>query len=100
MAESADFKEEAIEDRSQMTDVEEGKLRTLFAQMGTRPKAASKEDLQQWMIDYLASVNPPPRVSLATHDSNYQQVFNVTASRKPWLARFSSDYGSEGYDLR
>ena len=50
---------------------------------------ATKEDLQQWMIDYVASVNSPSRASMARPDSNSQQVFNVTASRKPWLARLA-----------
>ena len=53
------------------------------------PKVATKEDLQQWMIDCVASVNPPSRASMARPDSNSQQVFNVSASRKPWLPRLA-----------
>ena len=41
------------------------------------------------MIDCVTSVNPPPTASVARPDSNSQQVFNVTASRKPWLARLA-----------
>ena len=41
------------------------------------------------VIDYVASVNPPPTASMTRPDSNSQQVFNVTASRKPWLARLA-----------
>ena len=43
------------------TDEEEGNLKTLFAQMGARPKTNTKEDLQRWMIDYVASLNLTPR---------------------------------------
>ena len=43
----------------------------------------------QWTIDYVTSVNPSPTASMARPDSNSQQVFNVTASRKPWLARLA-----------
>jgi len=41
------------------------------------------------MIDYVTSFNPPPSASMARPDSNSQQVFNVSASRKPWLPRLA-----------
>ena len=53
------------------------------------PLSVATKDLQQWMIDYVASGNSTSRASMARPDSNSQQVFNVTVSRKPWLARLA-----------
>ena len=58
--------------------------------MGGDQKLPPKKTCKQWMIDYVASVNPPPT---GQHGRDLtvtrQQVFNVTASRKPWLPRLA-----------
>ena len=56
-----DRKEPKDEFWGKMTDEEEGNSNTLFAQMGARAKADTKENLQRWMIDYVASLNWTPR---------------------------------------
>ena len=102
MATVTDDKKEPKDEFGKMTDEEEGNLKTLFAQMGARAKADTKENLQRWMIDYVASLNLTPRIDDRVNSNPQppsQPIFNVTTSRKPWLTKFSGDHGSEGYDL-
>ena len=87
-----------IEDRIQeglMTDEEAVNLKAMFNEMGARPKARTKEELQHWLLDYAASLKSEPQ----THTkSSAPQVITVSG-RKPWLVKFSADHGNEGYDL-
>ena len=67
-------------------------------QCGARPKAATKEHPQfagsiTWRL--LIRQREPAWPGLTVT----QQLFSVTAGRKPGLARFSGDHGIEGYDL-
>ena len=102
MATGTDDKKEPKDEFGKMTNEEEGNLKTLFAQMGARPKVDTKEDLQRWMIDYVASLNLTPKSDDRVNSNPQppsQPISNVVTSRKPWLTKFSGDHGSEGYDL-
>ena len=53
-----------IEDRIQeglMTGEEAIDLKEMFNEMGARPKARTKEELQQWLLDYAASLKSGPQ---------------------------------------
>ena len=53
-----------IEDRIQeglMTDEEAVNLKEMFNEMGVRPKARTKEELQHWLLDYAASLKSEPQ---------------------------------------
>ena len=52
-----------IEDRIQeglMTDEEAVNLKEMFNEMGARPKARTKEELQHWLLDYAVSQMSEP----------------------------------------
>ena len=71
-----------IEDRIQeglMTDEEAVNLKEMLNEMGARPKARTKEELQHWLLDYAASLKSEPQ----THTkSSAPQVITVSG-RKP-----------------
>ena len=87
-----------IEDRIQeglMTDEEAVNLKAMFNEMGARPKARTKEELQHWLLDYAASLKCGPQ----THTQSPAPQVITVSGRKPWLVKFSADHGNEGYDL-
>ena len=44
-----------------MTDEEAVNLKAMFNEMGARPKARTKEELQHWLLDYAASLKSEPQ---------------------------------------
>ena len=71
-----------IEDRIQeglMTDEEAVNLKEMLNEMGARPKARTKEELQHWLLDYAASLKPEPQ----THTQSPAPQVITVSGRKP-----------------
>lgn len=82
----------------EMSEEEQKNIGAMFAQLGLKPKADSKEELQQWLKDFAASQDVKPKELASSTSSNVNQTVVNVLGRKPWLVKFSGEQG-EGYDL-
>lgn len=80
-----------------MSREEADQLAEMFSKIGVKPKAATPEELKQWMSEYVAAQSDAARAD-DTGDERRQQPSTVVVGRKPWLTKFSGE-NSDTYAL-